>query len=87
MAKRKTDADQIRDLLLWARKERIEIRDLTVGTVSVSVLRDHKMEISADVRDVAKRRPSMLERFAGPLAGAIESHESAMPEALVEEDE
>ena len=67
MSRRKSDADQLRDLLLWARKERIVLRDITIGTVGVTIERDHKMDLPSGAVAVPERKLSLVEQMAGPL--------------------
>lgn len=86
MSRRKSDADQLRDLLLWARRERIVLRDITIGTVGVTVERDHRMDLPAGTVAVPERKPSLVEQFAGPLLSAMKG-EGVEVNETTEEDE
>lgn len=79
MSRKKSDAEQLQALLLWARKEKIVLRDVTIGAVSVTVERDHKLEVGGKDAPAPPRRPSFVEEFAGPLLQQMQG-QSAAPE-------
>lgn len=60
--------DAIKDLLLWARKERIMLAHVQVGDVVLTVTRDLRMASADDGRAPAEEaRKSIYEQYAGPL--------------------
>lgn len=57
----------LRDLLLWCRKERIVLSQVTIGSVTVVVDRDHGLVPPAAATQTPERKLSILEQYAGPL--------------------
>lgn len=76
---------QLRDLLLWARKEKIVLSTVTLGDLHVEIARDHGMRLT-DAPPPTERRRGIYEQYAGVLI----QEDSAQPgslETLVEDEE
>ena len=76
MTRRKSDADQVRDLLTWARREKIALHDVTVGAVSVTVVADYNLKLPEAPKTADAPRLSMVQQFAGPLAASLQGGEA-----------
>jgi hypothetical protein len=57
----------IRDLILWARKEKIVLSSVTLGNITVTVERDYGLQPPSGTPDAPERRPSIYEQYAGVL--------------------
>lgn len=84
-----TDAD-LRDLLLWMRKEGIGAHSIQVGDVTITGLSGIVRDKDGKAKE--PRQTSMLEQLAGPLAGDLGLEVEVQPgvrEVLepIEEDE
>lgn len=80
-----TTIEQLQDLLLWARKERIVLSSVTLGDVTVSVDRDYGLVPPSGPSSVPERKKSIFEQYAGALM-----HDEPAPgslETIVEDDE
>lgn len=58
---------KVKELLLWARRERIAMQHVTIGDVSVVVTLDHRMQHVTDEKPGDEARRGILEQFGGPL--------------------
>lgn len=56
---------QVRELILWLRKERIAYTTLTAGGVTIDGVVDGKLERAQPAK--AERRPTMYEQYGGEL--------------------
>lgn len=84
-SKRKpSDAEQVQAMLTWARREKIALHDVTVGSVSVTVLADYNLRPPEAAKPASAPRLSMLEEFAGPLLQGQKAEGGVEP---TEEDE
>ena len=86
----KTDAD-LRDLLLWMRKEGIGAHSIQLGDITITGLSGIVRDKDGKPRK-KERHPTMLEQLAGPdLLGAMGGKVEAAPSATglepIEEDE
>lgn len=74
---------QLRELLLWARKERIVLSSVTLGNLSITIERDHGLVPPSGPPAAAERKANIYEQHAGPLAALLNGE--AMPAAEVNE--
>lgn len=86
------DVAAMKDLLLWARTERIAIGQAQVGDVLVAGVIDRKGAHEAPLPGIP-RRPSIIEEYAGAAAGALGLEGPAVPnpeaqnEPTIEDDD
>jgi hypothetical protein len=80
---------QLRDLLLWARKERIVLSTVTIGPLHVEIVRDHGLVLPQGTAVEAPARMNILEQHAGALLPALRGEGEAVSEVNepTEEDE
>jgi hypothetical protein len=65
-----TDADTAKDLILWARKERINISHITVGSISLVMVDNHALRELAQPTDPAPDvRQGIYAQYGGGLLG------------------
>lgn len=89
------DVPAIKDLLIWARRERISISQVTVGGVTIAGVYDRKMDADDGRKpmDAAREevRSSIIEQYAGPLMSGISDSPDAETaeevETTVEDDD
>lgn len=81
-----TDTEQVQALLTWARREKIALHDVTVGSVSVTVVADYNLRPPEAVRPATVPRRSMIEEFAGPLLPAMQGGEAKNEPTEEDED-
>lgn len=62
-----TDADQVKALLLWARRERIVVSQMTVGDVTVVVSDLALATAVVPPKSDEQQRQNLYERFGGEL--------------------
>lgn len=62
---------QLRELLLWARKERIVLSSVTIGPLQVEIVRDHGLSLPHDAPSPQSERLNILEQHAGALLPAL----------------
>ena len=80
----------LRDLLLWARKERIVLSSVTLGGVTVEIAHDYGLQTPAGKSAPPEHKANIIEQHAGVLAPYLRGEAPDSPEALqtlVEEDE
>jgi hypothetical protein len=65
MAARK-QIDELRELLLWARRERIVLSQVTLGPITVTIERDHGITLPS-TPELVERKPNIYEQYAGTL--------------------
>lgn len=84
-----SEVDAVKDLLLWARKERLALQHVQVGNVSVVVTIDHRMQhADGDVRKPAEGvRQSIIEQYGGALFNPPEPEAGEVSEPTIEEDD
>jgi hypothetical protein len=63
----------IRDLLIWARKEKIVLSSVTIGNATITVERDYQLQPPAGSQPVQERKQTIYEQFAGSLLRPAES--------------
>jgi len=87
-ARRKTDDERSKDLLLWARKQRIAVQRITVGDVSIDLV-DYRLAESEGpvVRSEREAKRTIYNEFAGPLAGDAGLVEKEDENAVIEDDD
>jgi hypothetical protein len=80
---------QLRDLILWARKERIVLSSVTLGSLHVEIVRDHGMALPHSAPAGAPERMNILEQHAGVLLPQLRGDSSTVQETNepTEEDE
>lgn len=61
----------VRDLLLWARKERIILSSVSVGGVTVEIERDFGMTLPTGTTEPPAPRMNIIEQHAGALLPAL----------------
>lgn len=81
----------IKDLLLWARKERILLNHVKVGDVEVVVTTDYKLTAPAVAREIGEpaKEPTFREYMAGDLLNppAATRDASDVNEPTIEDDD
>lgn len=78
----------IRDLLLWARKEKIVLSSVSMGGVTITVERDYNLQPPAGAQTPAEQKRGIYEQFAGPLAPMLRGEQpTAQTNEPTEEDE
>ena len=86
-----TEAEQAKDLLLWARQQRIAMSQVCVGSVVLTVTMDHGMRhIDTDRKPSEDARKSIVEEYGGALFAPPDPSEAdARPqmEPTVEDDD
>lgn len=82
-----TDAATAKDLLLWARQNRIALAQVIVGSVSLVVTMDHRLQhVDGNERNPsAEARQSIIEQYGGALFNPPAPEEE--PDAEVEPTE
>jgi hypothetical protein len=80
---------QLRDLLLWARKEKIILSSVTMGSLHVEIVRDHGLSVPSGPMQAPTERLNILEQHAGALLPAMRGEDVAVSEVNepTEEDE
>lgn len=64
------DAQTIRDLILWARKERINISHVTVGAISLVMVDNAALRELAQPRETTPDKPGgIYSQFGGAILG------------------
>lgn len=58
----------IRELILWARKERIVLSSVTHGSTTVEIQRDYGLQPPRGSAEPLERKGNILEQYAGVLA-------------------
>lgn len=82
------DVDAMKDLLLWARKERIALSQVQVGDVSLVVTMDHRIiRADEDHKPRESGRKSIIEEYGGALFAAPEAATEADTVETTVEDE
>ena len=82
------DAETAKALLLWARKERIALAQVTVGSVLLVVTLDHGMRHTDDDRKPSEEaRKGIIEQFGGALFAPAPADPASQIEPTVEEDD
>jgi hypothetical protein len=81
------DADEVRDLLLWARSESIVVNVITVGSVTLQLqdLRVLPAAPSVSKDDLSQGSQNLYRQFGGKLLEDMEQHAEAA--GVIEDDE
>lgn len=65
-----TDADTAKDLILWARKERINISHITVGSISLVMVDNYALRELAQPRQAEPQTPGgIYQQFGAAVLG------------------
>lgn len=78
---------QLREFLLWARKERIVLSSVAAGGIAITIERDHGLAIPSAPSQPQPRRLSLVEEFAGPLLQGMQGDSATTSEPTVEDEE
>lgn len=81
-----SDVKQLQNLLLWARKERIVLSSVQLGSLTVTIERDFGLTPPAATPVPTERKPSIYEQYGGALLNAMEQP-ADKNEPTVEDDE
>lgn len=87
MPRKHPDVSALQELLLWARKEKIVLRDVVIGSLSVIVERDHGLSLPTDKLQAVERRQTLVEQFAGALLPAMQGATQETNEPTIEDEE
>ncbi len=87
--KQSTDTAAVKDLLLWARKERIVLQQVQIGTVAVVVTMDHRLahHDGDERRPTEVARQGIIEQYGGALFNPPVTPSEDVAEPTVEDDD
>lgn len=84
-----TDADTLKDLILWFRRERINASHITVGSISVVMVDNHSLRELAQPRETTPATPGgIYQQYGGAVLGGPEAPTpSGGVEPTIEDDD